>query len=383
VSLILRLVRSTWRRPDDRGAVATVFALLLGGGVLLGVMALVVDVGQIYVERDELQGGADSAALAVAKACANDVSDCDTLDGVRELAQRYANDNAADGVSEVAEVCGWLPGVLPECGPSPTNLTACLGGPPANTDYVEVHLSTRLPDGRLVLPPTFAQAMSSSFDGVSVGACARASWSPDDLTILAATISICEFDDATAGGTRFGDAADLRASDEYLIEFWEGSHSQCLNNPESPWQQPGEAGFLDGGGSNCQIGVTNDGIVSGDFIRFIPFALAPSSCEDRIRQARANGEIIYLPVHDARSGPDADPEFRHVFVAPFVVTGFQLGAPPQADPPYDAEAHREPSVLTNDHPCNEIYHRCVSGVFVGAPIPIADLAGTAHIRLIG
>jgi hypothetical protein len=376
-----RVVKSTWRRPDDRGAVATVFALLLGGGVLLGVMALVVDVGQIYVERDELQSGADSAALAIAKSCATEAVDCDSV-GVHDLAQRYANDNSGDGVSEVAEVCGWLPGVLPECGPSPANLTACLDSPPANTDYVEVRLSTRLADGRLVLPPTFAQAMSSGFDGVSVGACARASWEPD-LTILAATISICEFNDATDNGSRFGDAADLRASDEYLIEFWEGAHSQCPDTPASPWQAPGEAGFLDGGGSNCQIGVTNDGIVSGDFIRFIPFALAPSSCEDRIRQARANGDVVYLPVHDARSGPDADPEFRHVFVAPFVVTGFQFGAPPQANPPYDAEAHREPSTLTNEHPCNDIYHRCMSGVFVGAPIPIADLAGTAHIRLIG
>ena len=42
------------RRSDDRGAVATVVAILLAGGVLLGFLSLVVDVGRIYVEREEL-----------------------------------------------------------------------------------------------------------------------------------------------------------------------------------------------------------------------------------------------------------------------------------------------------------------------------------------
>ena len=106
--------RPTWRRPDDRGAVATVFTLLLAGGVLLGVMALVVDVGQIYVERSELQSGADAAALAVARACATDAPEC-TPSGVRVIAEGYANDNASDDTSQVAEVCGRRPGVLPEC----------------------------------------------------------------------------------------------------------------------------------------------------------------------------------------------------------------------------------------------------------------------------
>jgi uncharacterized membrane protein len=57
-------------------------------------MALVVDVGQIYAERDELQRGADSAALAVAKA-ANSVPDCGHPRRVCvALLSAYANDNA-------------------------------------------------------------------------------------------------------------------------------------------------------------------------------------------------------------------------------------------------------------------------------------------------
>jgi hypothetical protein len=128
--------------------------------------------------------------------------------------------------------------------------------------------------------------------------------------------------------------------------------------------------------------VSNDGVVSGSFIGFEPFDLAPASCESRVRQARANAEVIYLPIHDGRLGGDTSPQFRHVFVAPFLVTGFQFGAPPQADPPYDGEAHREPSQLTG-HPCDIPRYRCLSGLFVGEPIPIANLVGETLIRLIG
>jgi len=49
--------------------VATVLVILLGAGVLLGIGALVIDVGQIYAEREQLQSGADSAAIALAKSC--------------------------------------------------------------------------------------------------------------------------------------------------------------------------------------------------------------------------------------------------------------------------------------------------------------------------
>jgi len=57
-------------RHDERGVVAAIVAILLGTGVLLGMGALVIDVGQIYQERAELQNGADAAALAVAESCA-------------------------------------------------------------------------------------------------------------------------------------------------------------------------------------------------------------------------------------------------------------------------------------------------------------------------
>jgi Flp pilus assembly protein TadG len=50
------------RRDDERGVIAVMFALLLV--VMLGIMALVVDLGNARQERRAAQAGADSAALA-------------------------------------------------------------------------------------------------------------------------------------------------------------------------------------------------------------------------------------------------------------------------------------------------------------------------------
>ena len=44
-------------RDHDRGAVSPLVVILLATGVLLGMTALVVDVGRLYAEREELQAG--------------------------------------------------------------------------------------------------------------------------------------------------------------------------------------------------------------------------------------------------------------------------------------------------------------------------------------
>ena len=68
-------------------------ALLFGGGVLMGLGALVIDVGQLYQERAELQDGADAAALGVAKSCA--LGNC-TQAGAVQVAVQLADDNASN-----------------------------------------------------------------------------------------------------------------------------------------------------------------------------------------------------------------------------------------------------------------------------------------------
>ena len=48
----------------ERGAAATIVAVLLGLGVVFGVMALAIDAGGLFLERRQLQNGSDAAAMS-------------------------------------------------------------------------------------------------------------------------------------------------------------------------------------------------------------------------------------------------------------------------------------------------------------------------------
>ena len=131
------LIRSRIRR-DDAGATIVIVALMMV--VLLGMGALVIDVGQLYAERRELQNGADAAALAVAQDCAGgDCRDETTTAGT------YADDNAHDGKAAVDEVCGSGPGLTPCATPA--------GGCPRQRLGQGHHRHARRRQGRLRLRP--------------------------------------------------------------------------------------------------------------------------------------------------------------------------------------------------------------------------------------
>ena len=88
---------------DQDGAIAVITALLVI--VLVGFAAIAVDVGALYLERRELQNGADAAALAIAQDCTVGVSTAGCSDpGSRvATARTYADANANDLASSVAD----------------------------------------------------------------------------------------------------------------------------------------------------------------------------------------------------------------------------------------------------------------------------------------
>ena len=55
---------------DDRGAITTLFAILLGSGLLLAILGLVVDGGQVMVQKQLVRNAADAVSEAVAVHCA-------------------------------------------------------------------------------------------------------------------------------------------------------------------------------------------------------------------------------------------------------------------------------------------------------------------------
>src|SRR5262245_2830846 len=155
--------------------------------------ALVVDVGQLYVEREQLQSAADAAAMAVALDCIHGREAACTSD---VKAKAFADANSSDGKSNVESICGQVPqGWLTDCtGPGPANFTACVNGLPENTrGYVQVRTSTERPnasgDARFILPPVFAETLAGGFRGTSVGACSRAAWGTPDTSFA---FAVCE-----------------------------------------------------------------------------------------------------------------------------------------------------------------------------------------------
>lgn len=193
----------------DQGAIALIVAILFGTFVLLGCAALTIDVGNINLDRRQLQNGADSVALAVAKDCANTGTCAPNDPSLLTL----VNSNAADGATEIRRVdgltpaiCGNAPGLDPcpaAAAPNSGNLQECPSSSlPASTNYVRVYTETKNAAGTHLLPYSFGAAITGTGSGANQQACASVAWGPVDTYTAGApiTISLCMFD-ALVGGT--------------------------------------------------------------------------------------------------------------------------------------------------------------------------------------
>ena len=67
------------RWQSDRGAITSLLGLLLASGVLIGVLALVIDTGQVLVLRQQVRNAADNVAQTLAIHCAKASSATDCL----------------------------------------------------------------------------------------------------------------------------------------------------------------------------------------------------------------------------------------------------------------------------------------------------------------
>lgn len=306
-------------RGRDRGSVAVIVGVLLAGGVLLGMAAYVVDVGNLTSEREQLLSGADSAAMAVAEGCARAGGACpDTT-----RAGDQANRNAKDGASNVqpGTPCGWdTKGRLSACPPPVDNLTACLNRPiPAGVSWVEVRTSTRLPDGTTVLPPTFAGAVVPGYHGSTVGACSRVAWgSPSGG--LALTLSICEWNTSTGNGHSYYDPPPYvppRSAEEAIVLHQ--PHSNTCGAGPPGWDAPGGFGWLDDPNKTCQVVIAPDGSYGGN-----PGVPVSKPCKDTLQNAYNNKTVLVLPVYDGVKNTGQNTTYDILGYAGFVVTGYQL-----------------------------------------------------------
>ncbi len=192
---------------NERGAVATIFAVLIIGGVMLGLLAISIDVGNLMWERRQLQNAADAASLSLAKSCAEGTC-APSVNGLDALVNQNSKDGASGYTSQYSGTgqCGVnVPGLDP-CAPTSGGLADCPSVPSglaSDVPYVEVHTETRTNANSLT--QIFAQAAGMNGNNVEA-ACARVAYGTPgggeaDLPL---TFSACDWQHATGGTTGGG-----------------------------------------------------------------------------------------------------------------------------------------------------------------------------------
>jgi Putative Flp pilus-assembly TadE/G-like len=367
--LIRGLARPALRllRRDERGVVAVLVGLLIGT-VLLGLGALVIDVGQLYGERAQLQNGADAAAIAVAKSCV--LGTC-TNGSALSTAVTYAGKNAKDGVAAVPLICG--SGSLGSCAASTLAMTDCPAPPAAGTNYVDVHTATAASGGGTVVAPVFAKALlgNGNYTGTTVLACSQAQWGgPAAANAIAFAISACDWDAATSLGTVFASPPPAVPPSSYdrVLKVHGSAGSGCSTEPAGS-DSPGNFGWTNDPTSTCTISI-GAGTFGGN-----PGAPASNACKAALATAQASKSVLFIAIYTKITGTGANSVYTLKGFGAFVVTGYNL-------PGASASDWLQP--LNNCSGSN----KCINGYFTQGIIPdtgsmSSTYLGAAVIKVTG
>ncbi|XVU21800.1 pilus assembly protein TadG-related protein [Actinoplanes sp. CA-054009] len=340
-----RLTSLVPRRPGethDHGAIAVVVALFLSMSILLGMGAVVIDVGLLYAEREQLQSGADAASWKVAQACSSDMTKTKcTLTEQTTNARAYAEKNAKDGYAD-AQIC--LDNA--NCPATWNTATTCRPQPVMTGNYhqVEVRTSTRNPNNTTLIPPRLAQTLvGGSYQGTKVGACARVAWGvPPNASVLALGISKCDWQrlsgdgknllrlpvlDPLLGGTGLLAVLGLGPPQNFSIPINNGILSGCKNTTADilAGNPNGYAWLTPSADANCRTTIApTSGTELWMYTGLLDLAGA-IKCNNAMKAVIAKGEAVLVPIFDKVIGalnllPAA---FRIVGFAPFVLTGYE------------------------------------------------------------
>jgi Flp pilus assembly protein TadG len=348
-------------RPDQ-GAIGVLVAIFIGAGVLTGMGAMVVDVGQLYQNRAELQSGADAGALAVAESCAK--STC-----VPTAAGNFANANTKSGVAGVSLVCG--SGTLGVCPASSGTSYDCPASPAGGTNYVDVHTVSQTAGGSHLVPPAFARTLPGlgNYQGSAVYACAQAQWgTPANATTLGFTIPSCEWAKATKNGTSYAPGTSPSPSFDVRIQLDEQPVTTCSSTAEGDTTTD-----LNG---NCTVSITN-GLYSG-YISDPRRGTSAAACAQALSTAQSSRTPVLIPVYTTVDTSGAlcgskgsEPYYLSCWVAPgnpcykllgyaaFVVTGYNF--------PDVSESYHSSDYLSPGNSCTGGFF-CLNGYFTQAVI---------------
>lgn len=270
-----RLTRLAKPEDSERGVAGVIVAVMMV--VLIGAGAVAVDVGQIYVERSQLQNGADAGALAVAKSC--QAGSCNS-----SVANGLANANSNDGASDVKTVDLSVAG--------------------------QVTVTTTTKNGSSsFLSNMFADALGAG--PVTVGAKSTASWgSPGSgPSALPLTFAPCQFDFT---GT--------------LQTILVHGTQTCVSDNPSGAAVPGGFEWLTPDPGSCGTTVLPDDPATPSVVD--PYAKTstglsmPSTCKTII--AGYLNTVVLFPVYSSKTGVGAGAKYYIKGFAAFMLKGYRF-----------------------------------------------------------
>ena len=252
---------------DERGATAIVVALVMV--VLLGFCAIAIDVAALYGERQKLQLGADAAALAIAKDCAQ--GDC----GVSAAtAQQYVSANSKE----------------PTASGSVITLSTSMGQVTVQAAATTAHW--------------FAPALGVDATSQTVRATAKWGGPVAGPAVLPLTFGWCEWKAQTGGGIP-------SSTTPVVIHTTKTSNTGCTG--PSGLTAPGGFGWL-APGANC--------VVTSRQYDWVYSSPGNSPSCDSTYVATFQNRTILLPIFDAFRSVGNNLEYKVAGYAAFRMTGY-------------------------------------------------------------
>jgi len=266
------------KRPGrrDRGAVAVVVALCMV--VLLGFSALAIDIGGIISDHQQLQNGADAAALAIAESCQRDMTTC-TQANANATGDKYAKANklAADSTLTTTVVLDATHGVVQvEVKSTHTNYFAGVLGKP--TSDVSAHAT-------------------AAFGYISGG------------TTLPLAFSICAFELATGGW----DDQGLPKFPDTTVVVNLKDKTVCSTPAHN--EVPGGFGWVDGQ-QGCKVTFR-----AGDILGSSTGYSEPAFCSNFDWKTIQNKTVL-VPIFSKATGSGNNAEYTIQGLAAFRITGY-------------------------------------------------------------
>jgi hypothetical protein len=253
---------SNWQRRE-RGAVAVIVAIWMV--VFMGFAALAIDLGSAYSEQQQLQNGADAAALSIAEGCARGAC-VDTAD-------TYAKANKLDGVATGHVVGGMAAPVTVEAEYTRQNWFAGVIGVPS----------------------------------IDISARATATWGwPSGGATLPLTFSWCAFKQATGG---WDDQGKPLSNSESVIHMTESTCTPPAHN-----EVPGGFGWLTG--VDC-VAI----VLAGNWVMSDPGNDGSGSCKD-YDWTTLHNKTVLMPIFEDVRANGRNAEYKIKGLASFTITGY-------------------------------------------------------------